>query len=89
MKSRLSDLEVDRLERQNQKLVETVRKLKREKDTGHEDRHEFVDPIDDQEAEELYDESKVEDWCALLVNTTNDAVESENDQLFDEILPTS
>ena len=32
--------------------------------------------MDDQEGEELYDESKVEDWCALLENSMNDAVES-------------
>ena len=68
-------LEVDRLERQNQNLMESMRQLNSEKDTVHEDRQEIGDSIDDQEANVLFDESKVEDWCAILDNPTRDVTE--------------
>ena len=71
-------LDVDRLGNENRHLLEVVERLEKVgiKDPGHEERHEFDDPIDDQEElEESFDESKVEDWCALLDNPTRDTFE--------------
>ena len=63
-------LEVDRLERQNQNLLESIRQLNWEKnvmkDTGHEDRHQFVDRIDDQEVLDDEPEPSVEEYCDEL-----------------------
>ena len=60
-------LEVHRLEKQNRNLLESMRQLNVIKDTGHEDRHQFVDPIDDQQ-EVLDDEPEpsVEEYCDEL-----------------------
>ena len=61
-------LDVDRLRNENRHLLEVVERLEKDgiKDPGHEDRHEFDDPIDEQE---------VEDWCAVLDFPTRDATE--------------
>ena len=59
--------------------MESIRQLNGEKyvikDTEDEPRPEFEVSIDEQEVEVSFDETKVEDWCALLDNPTRNVAE--------------